>query len=56
MCVLLFVLPIFRMLLFIRRLSKYADSFWRGAQKADVNSARVFELKSEQFGSDFDEF
>ncbi len=44
-------LPIFRMLLFNRHLSKNADSFWRGAQSADVNLAHVFEVKSELFGA-----
>ncbi len=38
----------------IRRLLKYADSFSRCAQAADVNFAHV--LENELFGVDLDEF
>ncbi len=47
--VVLIVPPIFRMLSLIRWLLKYADSFWRTAQKADVKLAYVLEVKNKPF-------
>ncbi len=53
--VLLLVWPIFQMLSFIMQLLKYADCFWRSAERADVKYAHIFEVKNELFGVGFDE-
>ncbi len=47
--VLLLVLPVLQMLSFMRQMLKYADCLRRSAQRADVNSAFLFEVQSKLF-------